>query len=298
MGTPDVAVPPLVALHAAGFDIPLVVSRQDKRRGRGKTLMPSPVKAKALELGLPVTDDVDDCLSVGADAAIVVAYGRLIKRSMLEALPMLNIHFSMLPRWRGAAPVERAILAGDTRIGVCLTAIEEALDTGDIFGSIEVDIEPGETLHQLRQRLVELGSELLVAELTNGLTGPTPQVGEPTYAHKIESHEHQLDFDRPAIELERVVRLGRAWTTFRQRRLKVLAVELVDDTTGAKAGAPADLQPDEPESSLAPGGLDGVVVGTGSGRLRLVEVQPEGKKPMVASAWLHGVQPDRGERLG
>ena len=294
MGTPDVAVPPLVALHTAGFEIPLVVSRKDKRRGRGKALMPSPVKAKAIELGLSVTDQVDDCLTVEADAAIVVAYGRLIKRPMLEALPMLNIHFSMLPRWRGAAPVERAILAGDERTGVCLTAIEEELDTGAIFRSIEVDIEQGETLDQLRGRLVELGCELLVDQLTEGLGQPTVQHGEVSYAHKIENHEYELDFTRAAIELERVVRLGRAWTTFRNRRLKVLSVGLVDDE-----GASTEIvSVDGPTAALGAGELQGQIVGTGSGRLRLLEVQPEGKKPMVASSWLNGVQLALGERLG
>ena len=118
------AVPPLRALVADGHDVALVVTRPDKRRGRGGHLMPSPVKAAALELGLQVTDRVDDAIDVGADLGVVVAFGRLIKPHVLERLPMVNIHFSLLPRWRGAAPLERSILAGDEETGVCLMALE------------------------------------------------------------------------------------------------------------------------------------------------------------------------------
>ena len=114
LGTPEIAVPPLRALHEAGHDIALVVSRPDRRRGRGGSLSPSPVKEAALELGLPVTDRVDDVIDAGAELGVVVAYGRLIRPHVLAAVPMVNMHFSLLPRWRGAAPVERAILAGDT----------------------------------------------------------------------------------------------------------------------------------------------------------------------------------------
>jgi len=123
LGTPEMAVAPLRALHRAGHDIALVVSRADAKRGRGGTLTPSPVKAAARELGLPVTDALDDALDVGADLGVVVAYGRIIGRSVLEQLPMVNLHFSLLPRWRGAAPVERAILAGDERTGVDVMAV-------------------------------------------------------------------------------------------------------------------------------------------------------------------------------
>ena len=135
LGTPALAVAPLRALHAAGYDIPLVVSAPDRRRGRGGATMPSPVKAAALELGLDVTADPDDVLDVDADLGVVVAYGRLIKPHLLEALPFVNLHFSLLPRWRGAAPVERAILAGDDVTGVCLMAVEEDLDTGGVYAS-------------------------------------------------------------------------------------------------------------------------------------------------------------------
>jgi methionyl-tRNA formyltransferase len=152
LGTPDFAVQPLRALVEAGFDVALVVSRADARRGRGGRTMPSPVKAAALELGLPVSDRVDDVLATGADLGVVVAFGRIIRPHVLAALPMVNIHFSLLPRWRGAAPVERAILAGDERTGVDLMVVEEGLDTGGIYDRAEVVIGRGHLRPQDRSR--------------------------------------------------------------------------------------------------------------------------------------------------
>lgn len=280
LGTPEVAVPPLRALHAAGFEIPLVVTRADKRRGRGGALAPSPVKAAAIELGLPVTTDVDDVLDADADLGVVVAFGRIIRPHVLDRLPMVNLHFSLLPRWRGAAPVERAILAGDDRTGVCVMAVEEGLDTGGVYRRAEVDIGADDTLHDLRGRLVELGTDLLVRALREGLGEPEPQVGEPTYADKVDPDELRLRWDRPAVELHRVVRLGGAWTTFRGRRLKVWSATPVDGV------------------GAAPGELVGTRVACGSGALDLVEVQPEGKARQPAAAWLNGARPGPGDVLG
>jgi methionyl-tRNA formyltransferase len=281
LGTPDVAVAPLRALHRAGFDIPLVVTRPDKRRGRGAALVPSPVKQAALELGLPVTDQVDDALTVGADLGVVVAFGRIIKPHVLAQLPMVNVHFSLLPRWRGAAPVERAILAGDRETGVCIMAVEEGLDTGGVYRAATVPIGDDESLDDLRGRLVELGTELLLSTLRDGLGEPEPQQGEVTYADKIDPAELHLEWTRPAVELHRLVRLGDAWTTFRGKRLKVWRTQLHAE-----------------RSVLAPGELDGTRVGTGNGLLELVEVQPEGKGRASAPAWRNGARPVAGERLG
>lgn len=264
---------------AAGFDVALVVSQPDRRRGRGSALSPSPVKAAALELGLPVTDRVDDVLDAGADLGVVVAFGRLIKPHVLERVPMVNLHFSLLPRWRGAAPVERALLAGDTETGVDLMQLEEGLDTGGIYAEERLAIGTEETAAELRDRLVAVGTDLLVRSLREGLGEPRPQEGEPTYAAKIDPAELQLHWDRPAVELHRLVRLGRAWTTFRGKRLKVLAARLSD-------------------ADAAPGELDGLVVATGDGGLELVSVQPEGKGPQDAAAWRNGARPEPGERLG
>ena len=280
LGTPELAVPPLHALHEARFDIALVVSRADKRRTRGSSLTPSPVKAAALELGLPVTDQVDDVLAVDADLGVVVAFGRLIKPHVLDRLAMVNLHFSLLPRWRGAAPVERAILAGDRETGVDVMAVEEGLDTGGIYAEARITIGDDITLAELRGLLVERGTGLLLDLLRDGIGDPRPQIGEPTYAAKIEPHEHQLDWSQPASQLARVVRLGEAWTTFRGRRLKVHRAHAFD------------------RSSLPAGVLDGALVGTASGALELVSVQPEGKAPMPVAAWRNGARPQIGERLG
>jgi methionyl-tRNA formyltransferase len=273
LGTPALAVPPLRALVAAGFEVPLVVSRPDRRRGRGTTLSPSPVKEAALELGLPVTDSIDDLLSMEVDLGVVVAYGRIIKAPVLEAVPLVNLHFSVLPRWRGAAPVERAILAGDERTGVDLMVVEEGLDTGAVYDRVELPIGPDDTLDELRERLVAAGTDLLVENLTRGLGEPTPQVGEPTYASKIDPAELQIAWDRPAIDVHRLVRVGGAWTTHNGRRLKVW------------------------RTNVPPCG-DGPTVDASDGPVELVEVQPEGKARMAASAWARGAHWTPGDRLG
>jgi methionyl-tRNA formyltransferase len=280
LGTPALAVPPLYALHEAGFEIAMVVSRADKRRMRGNAPAPSPVKAAALELGLPVTDQVDDVLTVDADLGVVVAFGRLIKPHVLDRLPMVNMHFSLLPRWRGAAPVERAILAGDHETGVDIMAVEEGLDTGGIYAEARVTIDDDITLAELRGLLVGRGTRLMLDLFRDGIGEPRAQVGEPTYAAKIEPREHELDWTRPAVELARVVRLGEAWTTIRGRRLKVHRAHAVDG------------------SSLAPGVLEGALVGTASGALELVVVQPEGKAAMPFTSWRNGARPKLGEVLG
>jgi methionyl-tRNA formyltransferase len=268
------AVPTLRALVDAGHDVGLVVSATDKRRGRGGALMPSPVKAAALELGLPVTDRIDDLVDLDppVDLGVVVAYGRLIKPHVLEAVPMINVHFSLLPRWRGAAPLERAILAGDERTGVCIMDIEEGLDTGAVYRCSEVAIDPDATAEELRAELVEEGTKLMLQVLEEGLGTPAPQTGEPVYAHKIAPAELELDWTKPAVDLHRLVRLGGAWTTHRGKRLKVWRTALPAGT--------------------------GVVVPTGTEPIELVVVQPQGKPRMSARAWANGVHWNDDDRLG
>jgi len=289
LGTPGMAVPPLQALHGAGHEVVLVVSGDDKRRGRGGRTSPSPVKAAALDLGLPVTADPDDVLTVGADLGVVVAYGRIIRPHVLDHLAMVNIHFSLLPRWRGAAPLERAILAGDERTGVCVMDVEETLDTGGVHARAEIPLDDRITAEELRAELVRLGSELLVDTLAAGLGRAEPQAADGiTYAEKLRPEEFELHWDRPAVEVHRVVRIGGAWTTFRDRRLKVLAAERPEDG---------------PVVVSAPGvlgdGPTGPVVGCGDGgALALITVQPEGKAPMAAAAWANGARPAPDERLG
>jgi methionyl-tRNA formyltransferase len=264
LGTPEVGVPPLRALVAAGHDVRLVVSRADKRRARGSALLPTPVKAAALELGLPVTHRIEDVLDADVELGVVVAFGRLIKAAVLERVPMVNVHFSLLPRWRGAAPVERAILAGDRVTGVTLMQLDEGLDTGPVYGRREVEIGPHETAADLRTRLTDAGIGLLVDLLRDGLPlpAPTPQQGKATYAEKLSPEELRLDWSRPPEELERVVRVGDAWTTFRGKRLKVHRAQVSD------------------------------------GDLDLLVVQPEGKGRMPAEDWARGAHWRPGEALG
>jgi len=313
LGTPEAAVAPLRTLVDAGHDVALVVSRPDKRRGRGGTLVPSPVKAAAVELGLRVTDRLDDSVEVGAELGVVVAYGRIVPVAVLERLPMVNLHFSLLPRWRGAAPVERAVLEGDAETGVCLMAVEPGLDTGGIYAEDDTAIDEDESVDELRARLVTIGCRLLEEHLGAGVAGlpvPRDQVGTPSYAEKIRPEELELQWQLPAYQLRRVVRLGRAWTTFRGKRLRVLRAAsgtaadgtAPDDTLGAGSGgadAPSAGAPGAPASPAAPGELDGDLVAAGEGsRLRLVTVQPEGRQPMDAASWLRGARPAPGERLG
>jgi methionyl-tRNA formyltransferase len=285
LGTPGVAVPPLQAMVDAGFDVPLVISGPDKRRGRGSTLHPSPVKAAALDLGLTVSDRVDDLLDVDLDLAVVVAYGHLIKPNVLGHVPMVNLHFSLLPRWRGAAPVERALLEGDEATGVCVMALEEGLDTGGVYRRVERPITSMDTLESLRNDLVAIGSDLLVNALSEGLGVPEPQVGEPTYAKKIQPEELHLDLSEPAILVDRVVRLGRAWTTHDGARLRIWDVTV--------APARSDLSPGEIAVDKT-----SVVVGCGQGALELATVQPEGRARMGARDWANGNRIESGVLLG
>ncbi len=274
------SVRPLLALHQAGHEIVVVVTGEDRRRSRRAEPSPSPVKEAALSLGLPVAHNLTAVSESGADLGVVVAFGCLIPADLLAEVPMVNLHFSLLPRWRGAAPVERAILAGDTTSGVCLIAVDVELDTGGIYANIEVQVGVDETANALRDRLVDAGSSLLLETLANGLEEPTEQEGEPTYAHKIEQSDLELDWSRPATDLERIVRVGGAWTIFRGRRLKVWAARVADAVVGI------------------PGSLHDVRVSTGEGAIHLIEVQAESRERQTAEAWLLGARVEPGETLG
>lgn len=273
LGTPAMSVPPLRALHQAGFDLRLVVTNPDSRRGRGGATQPSPVKAAATELGIPVSHEVDDVLATGAELGVVVAYGRIIRPHVLAALAMVNLHFSRLPRWRGAAPVERAILAGDERTGVDLMVVEEGLDTGPILARTELPIGPDEYADRLRERLVDAGTQLLVGNLRAGLGEPVPQVGEPVYAHKLTPEDLRIDWSAPMEQIHRQVRVGGAWTTWNGQRFKVWRT----------ARVPLD---------------GGITHPTGTTPIELLEVQPAGKPRMDARAWANGARWSAGDRLG
>jgi methionyl-tRNA formyltransferase len=280
----------LRALVAAGNDIALVVTQPDRKRGRGGALVPSPVKAAATELGLPVRtpekarDVIDDVRAIEPALAVVVAFGQLLPASLLDAVPhgFVNVHFSLLPRWRGAAPVERAILAGDTETGVCLMRIDEGLDTGPVYACTRVAIGVDETAGELRDRLTDAGTALLVDRLESIVSStPEPQQGETTYAAKLDNEEFHLDpSTRGASELARVVRAGNprpgAWLTLGDGRLKVLRAHVLDARAHVAAGT-----------------IDGDArLGTADGILVLDEVQPPGKRAMPAVAWRRGVKSD------
>ena len=269
LGTPDMAVPPLRALVDAGHEVVLVVTRADKRRGRGGATTPSPVKAAALELGLPVTHQVDDVLGAaeqGAELGVVVAFGQIIKPHVLAALPMINLHFSLLPRWRGAAPVERTMLAGDDLTGVCVMRVEEGLDTGGVYAVRRVPISDTVTAAELRAELVTAGTEALVetlsAPVAEWIGEAYPQEGEATYAQKFTPGEFEIDWAAPVVDIHRLIRVGGAWTTFRSKRLKIHAADLVD------------------------------------GRIVPTLVQPEGKPTMTFEAWRNGSRPGPTELFG
>ena len=194
LGTPEESVPFLEALDAKGFEVALAVTRPDKRRGRRADPTPSPVKAAALDLGIPVSSEVEDVLDADADLGVVVAFGQIIRPHILDRLAMVNVHFSLLPRWRGAAPVERAILAGDQTTGVCLMEVAEGLDTGRVYRRVEVPIAPEATAASLRADLVDAAVPMLVSALRDGLGTPDSQQGDPVYAAKITRDELRLDW--------------------------------------------------------------------------------------------------------
>jgi methionyl-tRNA formyltransferase len=274
LGTPPAAAVVLERLVEAGFEIAHVVTRPDAKRGRGSSLSPSPVKEVALRLGIPVSHGLEWVVSHQDKnlLGIVVAYGRIIPASILAHTPMINIHFSLLPRWRGAAPVERAIMAGDTTTGVCIMDIEETLDTGAVYARDEVAIADVSTSASLTKELARVGADLLVRTLKEGLGTPTPQGEGETYAKKISSEEQRIDWSMSAVQIHRQVRALRSFAVVGGSRIKILEVALVDGD--------ATLAPGEVESDC--------YVGTGQGDLLLVRVQPEGKGPMPAADWMRG----------
>lgn len=283
LGTPDVAVPPLRALVAAGVEVALVITRVDKRRGRGSELSPSPVKRAALELGIPVSHQLEDALTVDANLGVVVAYGRIIPVAVLEQLPMINVHFSLLPRWRGAAPVERALLAGDTETGICIMRIEEGLDTGEVYRRVVVPIRADHTLTSLRTELVEASLEPLVHAVTNGCGVGVPQTGEPTHAAKMSPSELEIRFTDSVQVVVAKTTLETAWFSLGGKRIRVLRAELATVSTRSVS------------TQSAPGTVlrvsrDGVDVQCSNGVVRLLTVQPEGKTPMAASDWANGAR--------
>ena len=290
-GTPEIAVAPLRALVDAGCNVELVVTRPDVRRGRGNQTSACPVKVAAQELGLKISQSASDAVALVGSSndllGVVVAYGELISMNVLSVVPMINVHFSLLPRWRGAAPVERAILAGDKTTGVCIMRVVESLDQGEVFSRVEMPILSTDTLNSLRQKLLDASLPLLVNAVKNGLGDGVAQIGEALYAKKISNSELQIDWSNPAIQIDRLIRVGGAYTHFGGKRLKIVKARIVSESmTNALHGAIKVVSRHECE------------VATSEGAISLTEVQPEGKSVMTVEVWLNGARIEAGAVFG
>lgn len=308
MGTPDFSVPVLDALVAAGHEIAAVYCQPPRPAGRGKKDRLTPVHARADQLGLPVrhpvslktAEDQAAFAALEADIAVVVAYGLILPQAILDAPTRgcLNIHASLLPRWRGAAPIHRAIMAGDAQTGVCIMQMEAGLDTGPVLLRQAIAIGAEETTDQLHDRLSDLGAELIVTALDQ-LDGLIPEVQPEegvTYAKKIDKTEARVDWSCPAVEVDRLIRglspFPGAWTDLDGQRIKLLGSQLV---AGAFSGAESLGQPG---TVLASAQYDGLCVACGTGAVRLVRLQRAGKGAQTAEVFLRGVPIAPGAILG
>ncbi len=302
-GTPDAAVPSLQAVAGSRHELIAVVTRPDARAGRGRALAPSPVAVAAEQLGLSVLkpphprdpDFLAALTELEPDACPVVAYGALVPRPALDipTYGWVNLHFSLLPAWRGAAPVHHAIRAGDQVTGATTFVLEEGLDTGPILGVVTESVRPTDTTGALLQRLAESGSHLLVASLDgleDGTVRAQPQSTEGvSLAPKLSVDDARVDWSAPALHIDRLIRsctpTPGAWTTVRGERLRLGPVELL---AGDQALSPGEIAADKAS----------VRVGSGSHAVSLGQVTPPGRRPMAAVDWARGVRLAPGERLG
>ncbi|SFS34755.1 methionyl-tRNA formyltransferase [Brevundimonas viscosa] len=301
MGTPDFAVPSLAELIASGHEVVAVYSQPPRPRGRGQKLTPSPVHAFAETMGLPVftpasmktAEAIETFRSLDVDAACVVAYGQILKPEVLEAprLGCFNLHGSLLPRWRGAAPIQRAIMAGDRRTGVQIMRMSEGLDEGPILLSEVMDIRPDDTAATLSERMAHVGAGLwprALAAIERGGVTEMAQAGEPTYARKISPAEARIDWTRPAAEVDAHIRglspFPGAWFEAAgpqgPTRIKALMSQPADGS-----GAPGEVLD------------DALRVACGEGAVRLVRVQREGRAAQAPDEMLRGFPLPAGTRL-
>ncbi|MGD7787789.1 methionyl-tRNA formyltransferase [Propionibacteriaceae bacterium Y1700] len=299
-GTPEVAVMSLNALVESAHEVVAVVTRPDAPSGRGRSLRPSPVAARAQELGLETLkpakpsdpDFVARLTELAPDCCPVVAYGALVPQKVLD-IPThgwVNLHFSLLPRWRGAAPVQHAVMAGDPETGAVTFQLVKAMDAGPVYGSITTPIEPDTTSGDLLDQLAVDGAQLLVETIDQLGGGTATAVPQPeqgiTVAPKITTDDARLDWNRTAVELDRQVRgchpAPGAWALFRGERFKINSARPIE-------GAAPVGQLEITKKTVA--------VGTGQGLLELDNIQPPGKKAMRAADWARGVQFTEGEAL-
>lgn len=296
MGTPEFSVPVLEALVNAGHEIAAVYCQPPRQAGRGKKERPTPVHARAAELGLEVrhpvslkgAEDQADFAALNADVAVVVAYGLILPQAVLDAPAQgcLNIHASLLPRWRGAAPIHRAIMSGDAETGICIMQMEAGLDTGPVLLREETAIGAEETTALLHDRLSDMGAALIVEALAK-LPTLTPEVQPEdgvTYASKIDKAEAAIDWSAPAAEVDRKIRglspFPGAFVEFDGQRIKLLASRLVDG-----AGAPGEVLDDQ------------LTVACGSGAVQLLRLQRAGKAAQDAEVFLRGLPLPKGTQL-
>jgi len=295
MGTPDFSVEVLQALHGAGHEIVAVYSQPPRRAGRGKKERPSPVQKCAEGLGLEVFTPLNFKESSDrgvfdahqADVAVVVAYGLILPQAVLDMprLGCLNIHASLLPRWRGAAPIQRAIMAGDARTGVCIMQMEAGLDTGPVMACRETAIRAEDTAASLHDRLADLGAGLIVEVLEEGKFSAKPQLEQGvTYAAKIDKAEARVDWQQPAETVDRLVRglspFPGAWCEMKGERVKLLGCVV------AKGAGAAGMALD-----------DEYTIACGQGAVRLTKLQRAGKGPMAAEVFARGFPLLKGEKL-
>jgi len=299
LGTPDFAVPTLRALAEAGHHVVRAYTQPPRPAGRGKAPRPSAVQLAAEGLGIPVETPesfrdpavLAGFAALGLDAAVVVAYGQILPQAALDAprLGCLNLHASLLPRWRGAAPIQRAVMAGDAETGACVMQMAAGLDTGPVLACERTPIGPDDTSGTLHDRLAETGAKLMVATLArlgSGSVTPAPQPEEGvTYARKIGKAEARIDWTRPAAELAALVRglspFPGAWCEIAGERVKLLMARREHET-----GTPGEALD------------DALLIACGGGALRLVTLQRAGKGAMDAATFLNGFPVPRGTRLG
>lgn len=321
LGTPEVAVPSLQALiDHPDVDVEVVITNPDRAKGRSREPVPPPVKVAAEQAGIPVwqpqrpIEVADELRALDLDACAVVAYGALLPASVLEipASGFVNLHFSLLPRWRGAAPVQHALRAGDEVTGITTFVLDVGMDTGPVLDRLEVDIDPDESAGELLARLAEQGAPLLARSIIALVAGQAPEAQPEqgvTFAPKITTDDVLIDLADPARDIVNLVRSADpapgAFTTFRGERLKVYRaapIELSsspseDADDGTKAAGPPD-----PADAL-PGTIvrvdkGGPIIACGDGAIRLEQVQPTGKARMDGAAFVNGYRPKVGERLG
>jgi methionyl-tRNA formyltransferase len=307
-GTPDFAVPSLLRLQESSHTVVVVITQPDRPRGRGHKLTPSPVKARAQATGVPVFQPDrlkdDGFLSAFADLrvdlAIVAAYGKILPKVLLDLprLGMINVHASLLPRWRGAAPIHRAVLAGDTKTGVTIMRVVPALDAGPMLATVELAIGPNETTADLEPRVADAGARLLIDVVNRLETGPveeTPQdESRVTYAARLERAESRIDWNRPAAAIHNQIRGLQPWP-LAAAMLQGRRVLLTRSEHFEVRSSKFEVSPSVPPGTIVEVDANALIVSCAPGLLRIVSIQPEGRAAMPVRDFLNGRHVTAGE---